>query len=229
MDLGNHNWLSSDQIDMLRRLHHHFRQEVADAEVEDGEGHGPGRRDRRPAHAKKQPEMLRLASSVVLGDELRRFVANEQNTPVIFLAGDVASEDISNFPTKLQEGWNQQRMNLAFLAAVNYLNKLNKRNEMDRARQVFMWLSFYDLTQMLNENNETEHTGRRMGDRMKEATLTHISGDFYTGVLNRPEEAAMVKQKVEVYTRRGLKLAQLCEEFGEGVLFILAPKLSEDM
>jgi hypothetical protein len=81
---------------------------------------------------------------------------------------------------------------------------------------VFLWLFFYDVSQELNARHRKTRTGRRMGSRVKQQTLVFLEEDFYLKIFqDNPRQLTVAKDKVELWTRRGMKMNQLCAEFGE--------------
>jgi hypothetical protein len=218
---------------MLEALHTFFRggDKGDDTDVERVEGASKSKGDTRPGRSTSKPrkaEMLRLADDVGLHPMLQKFLVRPDCGVRAFLCTDAAT-DTSKFATELEGFWKEKKQNSVFAHCVGYLRNIERRNVMDSARKCFMWLFFFDLTQHLNRLNNTMHTGSRLGPKQKANTMTFISGEFYSTVFPDQETLVSVKSQVEKWTRRGKKLDQLCEEFGEGALLILAEKLSEDM
>ena len=113
---------------------------------------------------------------------------------------------------------NANQLGDAFCACVDYCLGLQERTVVNRCRWHFHMIFFYHITRMINP----EVTGRRWGLRMKKRTADFLA-DVYNSDERRIKETLM---RMETWSKLGLKLWQLCEEFGVGCLFFLAHVLN---
>lgn len=242
-------FLGGEQIVGLRRLLAHFnaaeagpenvegenvsveglQEDEEDQEDPDGEETEDGARSRsgRGKQRKKPtPPMLRLAKDIDVPKSIVDHIATHGTDAKTFLAG--VDE---KFMDHVVSARRDDDMGAVYHHYVHYLEGLTQRSTTDAACKAFMWLFFFDLAQKDNETNNTRHTGRRTGARMQESMVAQLGDEFfrmmYTGV--HVPEIAQAKAKVGIWTRRGKKVSQLCDSFGEGFVLMAAAKLSEDL
>lgn len=98
-----------------------------------------------------------------------------------------------------------------------YSLKLGRRGVLDNARRCFIEISWSDLVQSRWEG------ASRVGPNMAEEISSWL----------REREPALiaydVRDTVKTYARRGARLSQLCDQFGDGIIFFLCQGLSADL
>lgn len=165
------------------------------------------------AIAKSSPwiRFLRL-KSVELGETGKQYLEKHGTQPeAFFIESDGLTNETTGFTGK-------ENMGDAFVAHYRWIVRLEGRLAKDNLRLAFTWIMFYDVVKLIRPNGRG-----RIGEIML-PDIQELIDPLDLGV--SPEK---VLTQLRSWSNCGKKLNVICEEFGLGSLFYLAPYLSEDL
>jgi hypothetical protein len=113
----------------------------------------------------------------------------------------------------------------ALKVRVTYSMDIQERSELDRVRQCFTYLNWYDIVAIIRPDIR----GTRLGERAQE-DIRHVLSTVYDDDIERDWLDKIMEQICQWY-KMGHRLQALCNQrgFSEGCIFLLAEKFSRHL